>query len=99
MPRSDQSARVEPTPQSLAQPGRFHELDDDLLLRPAEAVRLLPRAHGEKSLHPSCISRWAQRGVSNRRTGEVIKLRTRRIGRRTLVRVRDLRDFMDAQAG
>jgi len=81
-----------------SQPTRFHELEDDELLRPAEAVRLLPRADGEKPLHPSCISRWAQRGVTNRKTGEVIKLRTRRIGRRTLVSVRDLREFMDAQA-
>ena len=75
----------------------FHELDDELLLRPAEAVRLLPHAPGEKPLHPSCISRWAQRGVTNRHTGEVTKLRTRRIGRRILVSVRDLRAFMDAQ--
>jgi len=82
-----------------SQPCRFHELEDDQLLRPAEAVRLLPRADGEKPLHPSCISRWAQRGVTNRKTGQVIKLRTRRIGRRTLVSVRDLREFMDAQAG
>lgn len=75
----------------------FHELDGDLLLRPIEAVRLLPHAAGEKPLHPSCISRWAQRGVTNRRTGEITRLRTRRIGRRVLVSVRDLREFIEAQ--
>ena len=68
---------------------------EDQFLSAKQAAFLVP---GIGPPHIRTVYRWASEGVINRKTGEVIKLRTGRVGNRWYTRRSWLAEFLTACA-
>jgi hypothetical protein len=73
------------------------EVFDERLLTVTAICDSIPGARGARRLSPSSVTRWILSGARSI-TGEVIKLKARRVGYRWLVRPSDLRTFFDTLA-
>lgn len=67
----------------------FEGLSESTFLTLAQAAALLPGRRVGRHMSPRVLYHWAWRGVRG------VRLKTTRIGQRHVVRVADLRDFLD----